>query len=271
MDSIVSVNWLNENLENPDVIILDASLQKTRVHIASELTEYTIKKARYFDLKNKFSDVNNPFPNAFPSKEQFETNCQLLGINDSSIIVVFDIDGIYSSPRAWWLLRTMGHKNVAILDGGFPEWILNKFPIEKIGSRGEYVKGNFKVNLDKKSIRNFHNIYENLESKKELVMDVRSEERFKSLVPEPRKGLRSGNIPNSINLPYTKLLTKGKYKTKKELKEIFERHIQEQKPLVFSCGSGITACIVLLASDQILSNKKSIYDGSWTEWGEKIK
>ncbi|WP_139959125.1 sulfurtransferase [Flavicella sediminum] len=270
INSIVSVNWLHENLDKPDLIILDASFKKKRPNLTTELTEDTIKNARYFDIKKDFSDVSNCFPSAFPSAEQFEKSSQRLGINSSSIIVVFDIDGIYSSPRVWWLFKCMGHKNVAVLDGGYPEWLLHKFPTEKRVVK-KVGKGNFKANLSTEFVRRFKDVEANVISKKELLVDVRSEKRFKSLVPEPKEGLRCGTIPNSINLPYTEVLKDGKYKSTEELKELFSECIQEDRPVIFSCGSGITACVVFLASEQLIENSIAVYDGSWTEWGTLVQ
>jgi len=269
-NSIVSVQWLHENLKNPDLIILDATLSPKKEKLPPSLKGIQIKGARYFDIKNKFSNLNDPFPSAFPSRELFQKECRILGINTSSTIVVYDANGIYSSPRAWLLFKAMGHKNIAVLNGGLPEWLSHKFATEKSKSEN-YAIGNFEATLSKKRVRNFDDIHQNLKTKKELVIDVRSELRFKSLVPEPREGLRSGTIPNSINLPYTEFLENGKYKSASAIKKLFEPLNKEKRTLVFSCGSGITACVVLLATETLIGNDMTIYDGSWTEWGEKFQ
>lgn len=268
--SIVSAEWLNENLNNEKLIILDCTLPNQLAKLSSEIQNIQIQNARFFDIKNKFSDTADKFPSAYPSKTQFESEAQRLGINTDSILVFYDANGIYSSPRAWWLFKSMGHEKVHVLNGGLPEWLKNKFPTE-IKSKKEYAKGNFKASLNSSIVRKFDDVFNNLSSKKELVIDVRSEGRFNGVVPEPREGLRSGTIENSINLPYTKVLDNGKFRNEEELKSIFKFLEKEDKPIVFSCGSGITACVVYLASEFILKNSKAVYDGSWTEWGERKK
>lgn len=268
--SIVSVAWLNNNLNNENLVVLDCTLKNQLAKLPSEIQEVQIENARFFDIKNKFSDTTNKFPSAYPSKSQFEKESQELGINNESIIVVYDANGIYSSPRVWWLFKSMGHKEIYVLNGGLPEWMKNDLPTER-KSKKEYLKGNFQAKSNTDIVRKFDDIFKNLSSKKELIIDVRSEDRFKGIVPEPREGLRRGKIVNSINLPYTKVLNNGKFQNKEYLKLLFKFLEKEERNIVFSCGSGITACVVYLASEIILKNPKAVYDGSWTEWGEKIK
>ena len=262
---IVSADWLSENLEMPEIIILDVRLRYDKA--SSELDGLRIKGARIFDLENDFSDKNSPFPNTLPSPGQFENSCRKLGINKSSIIVVYDHLGIYVSPRAWWMFKVMGHQHVSVLDGGFPEWKKAGYVTEKvIGLKFE--RGNFKADFNPNMVVNFDGISENLKSSKALVIDARSSDRFHGLVPEPRKELRRGNIPNSINIPYETVLKDGKFKSPNELKEVFVELEKEKRPLVFSCGSGVTACIVLMASEMSLQNENKVYDGSWTEYAQ---
>lgn len=268
--SIVSVAWLNKRLNNENLVILDGTFKNKLAKLPTEIQEIKIKNARFFDIKNKFSETTSEFPSAYPSKSQFENESQKLGINNDSIIVVYDANGVYSSPRVWWLFKSMGHKEIYVLNGGLPEWIKNDLPTV-IKSKEEYLKGNFQAKLNIDIVRKFEGIFKNLSSKKELIIDVRSEDRFKGLVAEPREGLRSGRIENSINLPYTKVLNNGKFQNEEYLKHLFKFLENEKRNVVFSCGSGVTACIVYLASEMILKNSKAVYDGSWTEWGEKIK
>ena len=262
---LVSSHWLNAHLNDKDLIILDATQVAKRSKTAVEVRNLQIKGSRFFDIKNDFSDTESPFPNTFPSKEKFENSCRKSGINNDSIIVVYDSLGIFSSPRVWWLFKTFMHQQVFVLDGGLPDWINNKFSTEKLQNKN-FKKGNFKAKLNPKNVWFFKDIKDNINTQKCLVIDARSKERFNSLVAESRKELRSGNILNSVNLPYTDLLKNGKFKTTTSLKEIFI-HFDQTKPFVFSCGSGITACILLLASELVLDNKNIIYDGSWTEFG----
>ncbi|WP_066223833.1 sulfurtransferase [Formosa haliotis] len=266
--SIVSVTWLNNHINDENLIVLDCTLNNQLLKLSSDIQGVQIKNARFFDIKNKFSDTANDFPSAYPTQMQFEEEAQTLGINNNSVIVVYDSNGIYSSPRAWWLFKSMGHKEVYVLNGGLPEWLKSNFPVEKKSKR-TYPKGSFKAKLNPDFVRRFDDVLENLSSKKELVIDVRSEDRFNGVVPEPREGLRSGKIENSINLPYTKVIENGKFKDEESIKLLFKFLENESRNIVFSCGSGITACVVFLATEGILANKKSVYDGSWTEWGEK--
>lgn len=268
MNELVSVEWLYQNLNNQDLIVLDTSLATTIEGKTSELQLSTIPNARYFDLKGKFSNTNSPFPNTVPSAEQFELEAQKLGINQNSKIVVFDNRGVYSSPRVWWLFKTMGHEQISVLDGGLPEWLKNEFPTE-IRETKNYELGNFKANFQKGFIKSYEDIVENIHHQNFTIIDARSEGRFKGAEPEPRKHLKSGHIPNSINIPYTSVLEDGKFKSKEKLQELFKNKELNDQDLVFSCGSGLTACIVMLANELVDSNKKLLFDGSWTEWAER--
>lgn len=266
---IISSKWLKEHINHPDLIILDASSLSDHSEIRSQDVK-KIPHARYFDLKNNFSDTTSVFPNTFPSEEQFEQESRKLGINNSSLIVVYDTKDIYQSPRVWWMFKVMGHEKVAVLDGGLPDWISNGF--ETVNNY-EVPKqfGDFSAKLDSVKVKSIDFILSNIESRNHLIIDVRSKGRFLGIDPEPRKGLRSGNIPQSINLPYTEVLDGTKYKPIEELKNIFEKTAIDERPLTFSCGSGVTACIVLLAAEMALNNNTSVYDGSWTEYGTLIK
>lgn len=218
-----------------------------------------------FDIKNNFSNTQNALPNTFPSTAQFTAESQKLGINKNSIIVVYDSAGIYSSPRVWWMFKTMGHSEVYVLDGGLPEWIKEGFPTEQQQSIS-YPKGDFEGKLKPESIKNKEQILQNISNPDAILMDARSSDRFFATSEESRTGLRSGHIPGSMNVPFAELLQDGKYKSKTKLTSILKLKSNNQ-PLWFTCGSGITACIVLLACELISHSPKAIYDGSWTEWG----
>jgi thiosulfate/3-mercaptopyruvate sulfurtransferase len=266
--SIVSAAWVFQNLDNKKLILLDCTLNNQLAKMPLDIQNIRIRGARFFDIKNNFSNTEDPFPSAYPSSTKFESEARKLGINDDSIIVVYDANGIYSSPRAWWLFKSFGHENVHVLNGGLPEWIKSGYPTEN-KLKQEFTQGNFKTKDRNSIVRKYSDILNNLVSKKELVVDVRSHERFMGFAPEPREGLRSGQIPSSMNLPYTKVLKDGKFLKETELVKIFSDLSKENKTIVFSFGSGITACVVYLASEAILNSHKAVYDGSWTEWGEK--
>jgi len=267
MKEIVSAEWLNENLDNPDLVILDASIDSSIEGKHSELAKVTIPKSKLFDLKGVFLDKSSPFPNTIPNEKYFEAECRKLGINKDSKIVVFDNFGIYSSPRVWWMFNVMGHSEIAVLDGGLPNWDKKGFPIQNKFSK-KFEPGNFKSNYQDKLVVGFEEIEQNSKNKNFLIVDARSKGRFDGVENEPRKHLKSGNIPNSVNLPYQEVLDEGKFKKEKDLRALFEKRCSKNQELVFSCGSGLTACIIMLASEIAFKKDKRVYDGSWTEWAE---
>ena len=267
MNKIVSVEWLSQNLDKPNLIVLDASVNSSINPIDDQFLDVRIPKARKFDLKTVFVNKNSAFPNTIPNPEHFEEECRKLGIHQDSEIVVYDHHGVYSSPRVWWLFQVMGHQNVAVLNGGLPEWI--KHDLQTTNKVTEdYEEGNFTVNFNKDLVINFEQIKENITNQNFLVIDARSKGRFTGAAPEPRKELQSGSIQNSVNIPFKDVLYNGKFKTEEELKNIFNQTCKSDNELVFSCGSGMTACIIMLASQLAYQDSKKVYDGSWTEWAE---
>lgn len=268
MREIVSTEWLNQNLSNPNLIILDASVKTSANGKEFEKFDRTIPNTRLFDLKNVFRDKASSYPNTIPNPQKFKLECRKLGINNDSEIVVFDNNGIYSSPRVWWLFKVMGHQKISVLDGGLPDWIKNEFQTEKKQVK-TFEMGDFEVQFDKTLVVGFERILENTIKKKFTIVDARSISRFNGTGKEPREHLKSGSIENSVNIPYQEVLRDGKYKPKSELKVLFEKKCNSDKELVFSCGSGMTACIVMLACQIGFGNSLKVYDGSWTEWAER--
>jgi len=270
LNSIVSVDWLIENLELPNLVILDASVKKNVSGLTPEFPNLQIKGARHFDMETLFFDKESPLPNMIPSAAIFTKGCQKLGIHKNSIIVVYDNLGIYTSPRAWSMFKAMGHLNIAVLDGGLSAWKKAGLPCEM--PIIETVKsGDFEAQYQPKLVRDSTFILKNIKNKEVLILDARSEKRFDGSIPEPRENMASGHIPGSKNLSYKKVLENGKMKSKPELEKIFKTVNLEDKQLLFTCGSGITACIILLASELVAKNQKSLYDGSWSEWGQLNK
>ena len=261
---LVTVDWLYEHLNHDNLVVLDATINKS-------LDQYTqsVSKARFFDIKGKFSDRKALFPSTLPNTIQFEEQAQQLGINASSIIVIYDEKGIYSSARAWWLFKVFGHEHVAVLDGGLPEWIEHNYPIFSF-DQSSVKRGNFKANYRPNYIVDFSGIQECISKPEVAILDARSKNRFLSLVDEPRKGLRRGRIIGSMSLPYTELLNDNKLKPVNELSTFFNTLVKEEKRLVFSCGSGITACILALGAKLCDYDNIAVYDGSWTEYGTLI-
>jgi thiosulfate/3-mercaptopyruvate sulfurtransferase len=251
--NIISVEWLKFQR---DVIIFDASLKPSASYIPGAIV---------FDFDKEICDQNSTLPHMMPSMELFQEEVQKLGVNQDSFIVVYDNEGIFSSARVWWMFRSMGHEKVAILDGGLPEWIAAGLPTEAEPSKSKQ-KGNFKA-VDLRLFCQVEEVERALESSQVQVIDARSKGRFAGTENEPRPGLRSGHMPGSINLPFKDLLNGYKMKGVDELRSIFQERIPNQTPLIFSCGSGVTACIVCLAAELIGLKNLKVYDGSWSEWG----
>ncbi|WCO03259.1 sulfurtransferase [Psychroserpens ponticola] len=262
VSTIVSCKWLHDNRHLDQLIVLDASVKTDQT-----TSEAYIPNSRSIDVKGKFSDVNAKFPSAIPSLNQFQNEAQRLGINNNSVIVVYDDKGVYWSPRVWWLFKTFGFKNIAVLDGGLPEWKRLDYETSSSLSKSNWALGNFSATYDSSKMCFFDDVSEQSKDKNTLILDARSAQRFKCLTPEPRKGLRSGTIPNSKNLSFTNVLNGHCLKSEQELKAIFETFTIEEKSLIFSCGSGITACILALAAEISDYKKLTVYDGSWTEYG----
>jgi len=270
MNLLISAQELKAILKDENLIILDASEDNTMLGKVPEYKGVQIPNSRKFNTYTDFSDTKAQFPHTFPNQEQFEEECQKLGINQDSHIVVYDNLGVFNSPRVWWMFNAYGHKNIRVLDGGLPEWINHNYETEPI-KRNEFLKGNFKATLDNSSIKYIDEVKANITSKECIVLDARAKGRFDGTSPEPRQGMRSGHIPNSFNLPQTEVTKDGKFKSKEELEEIFSKYNAFNKPMIFSCGSGVTACIILLASEIAYPGNKSIYDGSWTEWATLVQ
>jgi thiosulfate/3-mercaptopyruvate sulfurtransferase len=270
---LVSVQWLSEHIDDEDLVILDASMTKV-VGIKNPLIHENfscIPNAQKFDLEKTFRNADNHLPNVVPTVETFTQDIQHLGINKNNRVVIYDNQGIYSSPRAWWLFTLMGFSNVFVLDGGLPRWIENG-NITCDSYKGVFDKGDFSSDYKMSLISESQYILNNLKNQRVCVIDVRSSSRFLGDSPDPRKDVRQGHIPNSINLPFANVLNDYCYKSPHELGKLFSNlPIQKSDSIIFSCGSGITACIVFLAAYITDYKNISIYDGSWAEWGSNIE
>ena len=266
---IVSVEWLHNNLNAKNLIVLNGTIPKvTGDHISN--VQKQIISARFFDIKNKFSDTSAEFPSTIPSAEQFQTEARALGINNDSAIVVYDEKGIYSSARVWWLFKAFGYNNVAVLNGGLPAWEKAGYKVELPSSyKGE--TGNFTAIYTPEFMKFFNDVKNASKQKTHTIIDARSASRFNCKAPEPRAGLRMGTIPNSVNLPFEDLLIDGILKPKEDLEKSFYMLGDKNDDIIFSCGSGITACVLALGAEIAGYKNISVYDGSWTEWGSLVK
>ena len=271
LNALVSSDWLFKHLNHPNLIILDASPSDIKSNLIPEFTDIRVSGARFFDIEKVFFDKQSTIANMIPSSEDFEKSCRNLGINKNSIIVVYDNLGIYMSPRVWWMFKTMGHDQIAVLDGGLTAWKNMGYPIEAIKFR-TYQEGDFKANYQSEMVRNSTFILEKHMSDQCTILDARGAGRFTGALPEPRPRMESGHIPNSVNLPFKEVLRDGFMKSKEELESILSTFdVKKNQELIFTCGSGVTACIILLACSLVFENKKSLFDGSWSEWGQEGK
>ncbi len=266
MSNLVSIEWLKENLDNPDVIILDATMKEAASGEIILQKPIFIPRAQPFNFDTEICDRGSTLPHMLCSVEQFEQVTQKLGINQDSKIVIYDAMGIFSSPRAWWMFKIMGHENVYVLDGGLPKWIEANHPTQTSLSKPKQ-KGKFKVKFNPEGVSSAQQVINALDDDTVQIIDARSKERFYAEEPEARVGLRGGHIPNSYCLPYFELIENGLFKNETQLKEIFEEFIDDSKRKIFSCGSGVTACILALGASECGLDNWAIYDGSWSEWG----
>ena len=265
---IVSTAWLNENLSANNLIVLDGTIPKVGKKNTIVAEPKQIKGTRFFDIKKVFSDQDATYPNTILSPEDFQERARELGINNDSCIVVYDTHGIYSAPRVWWLFKTFGFTNIAVLDGGLPKWIEDGYSVENV-SKEDYDNGDFIVNYKPERVCFTEDVLGFIDREDICMADARGKSRFYPTEPEPRPEVRSGHIPNANNLPYTELQENGQMKKAKELKKLFNQINPKEKSFVFSCGSGVTACILALGFEMTGMTEYVLYDGSWSEWGRR--
>lgn len=265
--ALVSTNWLNENLNEPSLIILDATLAKPKATGEVPNQDLQIPGAKFFDIDNSFSNRSIDLPHMMCDPIQFQKEAQKLGINQNSQVIIYDCHGVYSSPRAWWMLKSMGMENVSVLNGGLPEWINKGYQTEE-KVETSYKTGNCVPDFETSCFWNSKQVLQSIDDPNVVVLDARSYGRFKAADPEPRAGLRGGHIPHSKSLPFTEVVDGTRMKEIDELKMIFDKLNIQNKKLVFTCGSGLTACIILLAAHLAGYEDLAVYDGSWSEWGQ---
>lgn len=266
---IVNVQWLAENLHTRNLVVLDASMKPVMPAGNDNLQEEPacIPGALRFDFDNHLRDKSTDLPHMMPSDGFFTEEMQKLGINQDSAIVVYDYVGVYSSPRAWWMFRAMGLEQVAVLDGGLPAWKKAGHPCEIQAATVAKTHGNFISRPQVGMFVDSDQVLKALSDKNFSVVDARSEGRFKGQEPEPRAGLRGGHMPNAVNIPFADLVVDGFLLPKESLKSIFAKQVNLNQQLIFSCGSGVTACVDALAAELAGYKKLAVYDGSWSEWG----
>jgi thiosulfate/3-mercaptopyruvate sulfurtransferase len=266
--TLVSTDWLAEHMKDPDLRILDASTYLPGVDRDGR-TEYDtvhISGARFFDIDD-VSDGRSDLPHMVPPIEKFMSRVRAMGVGDGHQIVVYDGSGLFSAARVWWLFRLMGQNNIAVLDGGLPKWIAEGREVEDLAPviRDRHMT----VRFQNQMVRDVTQVSSASKLGTSQIVDARAAARFRGEEPEPREGLRSGHIPNSRNVPFTDLLNDDKtMKTPDQTRAIFESAgVDLKKPIITTCGSGVTAAVLGLALERIGHDMWSLYDGSWTEWG----
>ena len=264
---LVSAEWLRDAFERPDVVVLDASwhMPATRRDGASEFELGHIPGAAFFSIDG-IADPDSTLPHMVPTAEAFAAAVGALGVGAGDHVVCYATEGIGTAPRAWWMFRLFGHERVSVLDGGLPAWT---------ASGGTLVKGParprpraFQATFNPARIRDLAAVRANLEAATELVVDARSAGRFAGTEAEPRPGLRGGHIPGSMNLPYQTLLDGPRMLPPEELRARLEAAgVAGDRPPVFTCGSGVSACTLALGLTLTGRDDWAVYDGSWSEWG----
>lgn len=267
--NLVSIEWLNQHLNDPDLVILDATMKKKPNGEPIPAALIRIPRAQEFNFDTEVCDQESQLPHMLCSYDEFESAAKKLGICKNSKIIIYDMMGVFSSPRAWWMFKIMGHASVFVLDGGLPKWLNAGYPTTS-SSRAEdaRVEGDFEAIFSEKGVFNANQVLDSIGHKSYQILDARSKSRFSGKEPEPRAELKLGHIPSSICLPFNELLQNGVFKSKEQLKAIFAPLVNSTNTqLVFSCGSGVTACILALAADECGYKDYIVYDGSWSEWG----
>jgi len=270
MNQLIEIDWLKRNLNNPQIKIIDSTwhMPASGLNAFEIFKEKHIPNALFIDLE-EISDQESKLPHMMPNSKYFSKKISSLGIKHDDHLIIYDTYGMFSAARIWFMFKAFGHKNVSILNGGFPAWLdaggesSNK--INKLKST------NYRANLNKSLIVNYKEVLDNITTNEYQTLDARSPDRFSGISEEPRPNMKSGHIPKSKNLYFNELIDQESKKFIKNgeiLNLIKKKDIDLEKKIICSCGSGVTACIIKFAIELIDKNKNiKIYDGSWSEWG----
>lgn len=267
--SLVSAAWLRQRLGHENLVIYDASwhMPATGRDGFKEWQQEHIPGARFFDFDSKICDPDASLPHMMPNEEIFTRELRALGLNQNSCVVVYDAMGMFSSPRAWWMLRAMGCENLALLDGGLVAWDEADYPIESCEEVPRYASGDFSARFNSEHVADAAAVLVSLNDDSICVLDARPMPRFRGSSEEPRPGLRRGHMPGALNLPFPDLFHHGLFRSKSELEQMLKPLVGDSSTSICSCGSGVTACIIAFALHYIGDDRFSVYDGSWCEWG----
>lgn len=271
MPPLVSTGWLAERLGAPEIVVLDASyfLPAEGRNARVEFAQARLPGARFFDIE-AIADTETALPHMVPSAGRFARMVGALGVSDDSRVVFYDAKGLFSAARGWWLMRLFGHDAVAVLDGGLPKWRAEGRAIETGPARAAE-SGRFTPTLRAGLLRGTGDMLDNLASGEALVLDARSAGRFAGSAPEPRAGMAGGHIPGARSLPYTELLAADQTMLAPDTlrARLAAAGVDAGRPVVTSCGTGVTAAVVSLALVAAGLPPGALYDGSWTEWAQR--
>ena len=268
-DPLVSTDWLSARIDDPKVKIIDASFKLPGM-LPPPVDDYLaahIPGAVYFDV-DAISDHRDPRPHMYPDAEQFARDVAALGISSGDTVVAYDSGGWVAAPRAWWMFLSFGYPDVRVLDGGLKKWLREGRPTHS--ARVTPKPGKFHAKFDPSYVRSQQQLVGNLTTHAEQLVDARPRPRFEGTVAEPRAGLRSGHIPGSRSVPYAGLFdaATGAMKPLEELRRIFgDAGVDIARPIVTTCGSGVSALVLTLALYRLGVRGSALYDGSWAEWG----
>ncbi|WP_434774009.1 3-mercaptopyruvate sulfurtransferase [Pantoea agglomerans] len=267
----VSADWLQEHYNDERLQVLDARLLPPGMEAVRDVrAEYLaghLPDAPYFDIE-ALSDHTSPYPHMLPRAESFAVAMRELGVSSDKHLVVYDEGNLFSAPRAWWMLKTFGVAQVSILAGGLQGWKEAGFVL----ATGEVnlPEGEFEAHADESRVKRLTNVLLISHEGGAQIIDARPANRFNAEVDEPRPGLHRGHIPNSLNVPWNSLVEQGKLKPEAELQTLFaDAGVDITQPVVASCGSGVTAVVVILALTALGARDVTLYDGSWGEWGSR--